>query len=272
MMLDNSENVFFSIVIPCFNASKTIRRAVQSCIGQSFTQFEIIIIDDASSDDTLEVVASLIKENPNFQIKIIQLEKNSGPAKCRNIGLLEAKGDFIAFLDSDDSWVKNKLEVCYYWIRKLDCDFIAHSYIDDLVIDSHLMQPENYIPEMRKYTDLLIKNISQTSCIVVGRSLTNVEKFDSKMRYTEDHELWLRIIYNKPAYFLCGEALTRLNRPQLTKGGLSGNRWAMRKGEIKMYFKSAKYSKISFFLLPLLILFSLAKFIKKEIYLRAYRE
>jgi teichuronic acid biosynthesis glycosyltransferase TuaG len=265
MIVKKSEGVFFSVIIPCYNSEKTIAQTINSCMNQSFSDFEILIIDDASQDETIAVVTNLARSNSDVTIKISSLKKNSGPSVCRNLGWKMAKGKFIAFLDADDVWHLNKLEVCYSWLNKLNCDLLAHSYNEGSNIDNNKLKFESYCAKEKTYYDLLIKNISQTSCIVVRNELNNVEKFDSRMRYTEDHELWLRISYSKSVYFLCGEALTNLGRPQLTKGGLSGNRWAMRKGEMLMLMKSTAYSKFSLFMLPLLIIYSFIKFMKKEI-------
>ncbi len=262
------EEVFFSVVIACYNAEKTIGLAVNSCLNQSFKHFEIIVVDDASSDNSPGVMSELINANPNVNIELIKVGVNSGPSYCRNLGWKKAEGKYIAFLDADDIWHRNKLEVCHSWISALNCDLLAHSYNDESMIIFNPLSVENFIAKEKSYFDLLMKNISQTSCIVIRNGLVAGGGFDTTMRYTEDHDLWLRVSYSKRAYFISGKALTALGRPQLSRGGLSGNRWGMRKGEMKMYLKSTKYSNFSLFLFPLLIIYSLTKYLKKEISLR----
>ena len=262
------EEVFFSIVIACYNAEKTIGLAVNSCLKQSFEKFEIIVVDDASSDNSIGVISELINANPNINIELIKVGVNSGPSFCRNLGWEIAEGKYIAFLDADDIWHRNKLEVCHSWINTLDCDLLAHSYNDESLISFSPLSFESFIAKEKSYFDLLMKNISQTSCIVVRNGLIGVGGFDTTMRYTEDHDLWLRVSYSKRVYFISGKALTALGRPQLSKGGLSGNRWGMRKGEMKMYLKSARYSNFSLLVFPLLIIYSLIKYAKKEMSLK----
>jgi glycosyltransferase involved in cell wall biosynthesis len=272
MTFKKGDHVFFSVVMPCYNAEKTIEKAIYSCVNQSFKQLELVIVDDASVDDTVRIVSELIQANSNINMKVIKLDNNSGPSVCRNLGWELAEGEFIAFLDADDVWHKNKLEICYNWIKKLECDVLAHSYNENLLTTNKQISTDSYIAKERSYFDLLMRNISQTSCVLIKNNLKSDYGFDTTMRYTEDHELWLRVAHSKAVFFLCGEALTSLGRPQLSKGGLSGNRWAMRKGEMKMYLRSARYSKISFFTLPLLIMFSLLKYLKKDISLRMMRK
>ena len=271
MKKKNLKTNFFSVVIPSYNAEKTIVRTLLSCIKQSYSNFEIIIVDDASTDQTVLMMREFIKRNHKFNIKIFKQAKNSGPSVCRNIGIKESKGEYIAFLDADDFWHVDKLFVCNYWLCKLNIDLLAHSHDEK----SEIQRPEartpiNYSIQNKTYLNILIKNIACTPSILIRKNILVNNLFDTSMRYTEDHELWLRISKSYKCCFINGLPLTTLGRPQLSQGGLSANRWAMRKGEIEMYVKSAKYSKLSFFLLPLLVLFSLMKFIRKELLFKIY--
>jgi glycosyltransferase involved in cell wall biosynthesis len=99
-------SVRFSVIIPCFNSAATIGRALSSLVNQSFNDYEIICVDDDSSDDTCDII-SRYSHLTERKIHLIRNEKNSGPANARNKGLEIAKGDFICFLDSDDYYENN---------------------------------------------------------------------------------------------------------------------------------------------------------------------
>ena len=101
-----------SIILPTYNRAHLLPRAVKSIIAQTFSDFEIIIIDDGSSDNTREIVHKLIKNNPTFKIEYLKHANNKGGQAARNSGIRKAKGDWIAFLDSDDEWLPNRLSRC----------------------------------------------------------------------------------------------------------------------------------------------------------------
>lgn len=95
-----------SVIVPSFNRENTIERCLESVLNQTFMPFEIVVVDDCSTDRTIDI----IKHLDTSLIKIIKLEKNSGAQVARNVGIKAAKGDWIAFLDSDDEWLPFKLE------------------------------------------------------------------------------------------------------------------------------------------------------------------
>lgn len=98
-----------SVVIPTYNRDKTIKNTLYSVLGQTVMPMEIIVVDDCSTDSTVKIVKSIRKENR--LIRLICLKKNQGAQAARNYGIKAAKGDWIAFLDSDDDWLENKLEI-----------------------------------------------------------------------------------------------------------------------------------------------------------------
>jgi glycosyltransferase involved in cell wall biosynthesis len=97
-----------SVIIPTYNSESTIARAINSVICQSFQDTEIIICDDASTDSTLEIVYKLKTKHKNQKIIVHKLPSNEGAGAARNLGMLHAKGEYIAFLDSDDEWLTEK--------------------------------------------------------------------------------------------------------------------------------------------------------------------
>lgn len=280
----------FSIVIPCYNSEATLRRAVDSCLAQTWSDFELVLVDDCSSDGTpallVELAAELAAEPvselmPVRVLRHFRLARNSGPSQARNHGWNEARGDYIAFLDADDVWATNKLAIIDAALRAGgDALFLlghAHGVLTSVSEVAGTALPDSalagsalpgsaaaadttVLPDALQpvsWTTLLLRNIAQTSCITVRRELSL--RFDTRMRYAEDHDLWLRIRESGPVAMLPAQVLTWLSRPQMASGGLSGNRWQMRKGELRMYSKLAQRHYRWLLLLPLLWAFSLLK-------------
>ena len=98
-----------SIIMPAYNAAKTIKKSIDSVLSQSFTDWELLVINDSSTDETVEIVSEYVKKDS--RIKLLHTDKSVGkPFYPRNIGIQNALGRFIAFLDSDDVWLSSKLE------------------------------------------------------------------------------------------------------------------------------------------------------------------
>jgi len=240
-----------SVIIPAYNAAASIEKVLRSCYAQTLPPAEIILVDDCSTDDTVAVVQRLFPE-----VRIIRQLENGGPAVARNAGWDAAGGDIIAFMDSDDTWHPQKLEiVAETFKRNPDVTFIAHPYV--------LQLPQvhyDHLPALQKesWLHLLFWSPVQTSCVCVRKTLA--ARFDNSYRYCEDHELSVRLGYKLGCYFI-DAPLTALGRPQLTKGGASGNLWKMRKGQLRVYGSIARYNFAYIFLIPFLWLYSLTKFL-----------
>src|SRR5688500_1983375 len=106
-----------SVILPCYNAQASVRRAVASVAAQSLRPAEVIAVDDASTDGTRETLAKLQGECEPGWLKVVRLERNGGPASARNAGWNLASARWIAFLDADDTWHPRKLEIQYGVLR-----------------------------------------------------------------------------------------------------------------------------------------------------------
>ena len=184
---------FFSVIIPTFNNAHIIGKTIKSVLNQSFTNFEIIIIDDGSTDNTSETIDAI---NDN-RITYKKIKNFGGPSRPRNIGVSLSKSNWICFLDSDDLWKFNKLEVCYNNIN-IDVDLIYH---DMKIVGSTYLKQNRYI-KARKLTspivnDLLINgNCIANSSVVVRKSmLYKVGSINEskEMIAAEDFNTWLKI-------------------------------------------------------------------------------
>lgn len=102
----DQERPTVSVILPTYNRAHLLERAIQSVLDQTYPDFEIIVVDDASIDNTVNIIKGIINE----RIRYIRHEKNKGAAAARNTGIKLAKGKYIAFQDSDDEWLRDKLE------------------------------------------------------------------------------------------------------------------------------------------------------------------
>lgn len=150
-MVDTKE---ISIIIPCYNASKYLRQCIDSILNQTFKNYEIIFINDKSTDNTLDILQEY-KNNSDADIKILENEYNSGPSFTRNKGLSVATGNYIAFIDSDDYIEPQYLEVLYQLIKQYNTEIsmCSSKHVDkngvliDTVIREFLLENQNSIIE-----------------------------------------------------------------------------------------------------------------------------
>jgi glycosyltransferase involved in cell wall biosynthesis len=242
-----------SVVIPAYNAAACITSAIQSCMQQTMQPHEIIVIDDASTDNTCDVLTRY------KDVRLLKQATNQGPSAARNRGIAEATGDVIAFLDSDDTWLPEKLAAVYDIFSKHDeVVYLGHPYM--LSAEQKSARTNNL--STLSYTSVLLKNPYQPSCLAIRKGMPL--RFDESYRYCEDHELSIRVAYQYKVHWLA-DAYTVLGRPQLSTGGASANIWKMRKGELRLYSSIYKQNILFLPLIPFLWIFNIGKMIRRLI-------
>lgn len=193
-----SEKVpFFSIVIPTYNRREKLLKAVKSVLNQSYKEFELIIIDDGSGDETSEA----IKKIDDTRIKFIVHEQSKGANAARNIGINLARGKYISFLDSDDLFLKHKLRRIYEEImRNPECSIFLSSYIKV----KKKRETINFQPNLRltpkQFRNLLCYYLidPSTSGLVINRNvLLKHNGFNENLKRMQDRELLLRLSNKK---------------------------------------------------------------------------
>ena len=246
-------SISFSVLIPSFNSESSIESAIYSCLNQTLKPCEIIVIDDCSADQTVQIVHDIkSRQECKIPIRLLSTSSNSGPAVTRNLGWNNAIGDYITFLDSDDQWHPNKLE-CIHAILYKNYDIQVLCHCNRKAITKTNLRQISML-------SILIKNFVLTPNLIIKHDVE--ERFDENMRYAEDHDLILRLAESFPVYELIGAGIpTALGRAPMTAGGLSGNRSMMRIGELYMYKKFLMKDLTSFFYFPLVILVILMKLI-----------
>ena len=186
-----------TVIIPSYNREKTIKRAVDSVLNQTYKDIEVIVVDDCSTDNTLDVVKS-IKDS---RLKVFKLNENSGACVARNFGIEKAKGEYIAFQDSDDEWLPEKLE------KQMDV-LENNSNINLVFCQFNKIDNENtsvYPPLKtgiitRKV--LLEKSYVSTQTLIGRRECFSTVKFDPQMPRLQDHDLVIRLSKKYCFYFV----------------------------------------------------------------------
>lgn len=253
-----TEKIQFSVIIPVYNAEKTVERALDSVLGQSYPALEIIVVDDASKDGT----PAILQEKYAGKVQFIQKLTNSGSSATRNVGMDAAKGNFIAFLDADDVWHQDKLMLVKTILEATpDVSLFYHPFTQENILDKAL--PEDITLYKLPFVKMLPGNVIATSCAIIRNDPQF--RFEPSMRYTEDYDLWLRTAYRRKVYFI-NIPLTQIFRPFLTKGGISENKWKMRRGEIKAYRRLIKLNPLFALLFPFLFVSSLGKHVYKLVF------
>lgn len=219
-----------SVVIPCFRCSGTIERAVESVFKQTLRPYEVILVEDCSGDQTLSKLYEIKERYPEGWIKVVALEKNGGPGTARNKGWDLSRQEYIAFLDADDSWHPQKVEIQYQWMVEHPeavltghgCDFRKEG---DFVGDFSFSEKREVDRVYRRR--LLMSNQFPTRSVMLKKDLSY--RFKDGKRYCEDYLLWLQIC------FLVGRAIGFLKislliiKRSLGWGGLAGSYGKCRK-------------------------------------------
>lgn len=236
-----------SVVIPAYNAAETIAAAINSVFLQTVKPYEVIVVDDGSKDNSTDIAGQFAG------VFVLTQKENAGPSAARNKGWNAATGDIIAFLDADDTWVPDKLEeILKVFSKNKDIQLLGHSY----AVAGKPPKSHSDVLSSKSYTSILLRNPYQPSCMAVQNSIET--RFDETYRYCEDHEFAIRVAHLHQCAFL-DTPLTILGRPQLSKGGASGNIWKMRKGELRLYTSIHRHSSLYIPFIPILWIYSLLK-------------
>jgi glycosyltransferase involved in cell wall biosynthesis len=182
-----------SVVIPTHDRAHLLHRAITSVLRQIFTDFEILVVDDASTDGTDAVVASF----RDRRIRWLPLSTRGGPGRTRNYGMHAARGDLIAFLDSDDEWLPSKLERQVCRLRQSadpERTLVYCLYARRDALTGRTVVPPRIAPEGSCFADLTRGWTFVTSAALLSRSaLLATRGFDERLAIGEDHDLWLRL-------------------------------------------------------------------------------
>ncbi|MEK6557920.1 MAG: glycosyltransferase [Candidatus Margulisiibacteriota bacterium] len=196
-----ARNPLISIVLPVFNRETRLINTIESVIQQSFQDFELIIVDDGSNDSSVRIAEAYQKSYPQKIRYFIQ--KNRGVSSARNVGIKRARGVYLAFIDSDDLWIKSKLEKQVTKMRTLGWEVSQ--------TEEQWVRNGKKVNAMKKHTkrsgrifyDCLPLCLVSPSAVMIKRAVfEKIGQFDEKLLVTEDYDLWLRISLHYPIYLI----------------------------------------------------------------------
>lgn len=236
-MTEKKINLIVSVIIPTYNRANLVGRAIKSVLEQTFKNIELLVIDDGSDDDTEKVVKNFDSE----AIKYIQHEENKGAAVARNTGIENARGEYVAFLDSGDEWFPQKLEKQVSVLKKkkdVGIVYVGTIYFDERYNDNLL---EIVIPKYKGmvYRKLLEKNIVCGGCssvLIRKQCFEYVGGFDSEFPAAQDWDMWIRIAKLYKFDYIPNILLKYFSQ----KIGISQNIYAIIEGKKKFLNKHRK--------------------------------
>ena len=227
-----------SAIIPTYNRVSFVREAINSVLAQKYTDYEIIVVDDGSNDNTHAVLTAL-----NQQIRIIR-QPNLGVSAARNAGILAAKGTYLAFLDSDDLWQKNKLLHQIQFFQNHPAAKICYTGETWIRNGRHINQTKNHTKyDGWIFEHLLPRCIISASSIMFHREIIEkVGLFDTSLTVCEDYDMWLRLGARFPIYLLPEEYIIKRDGHP---GQLSHQYWGMDRWRVQALANLLKSSELT---------------------------
>lgn len=226
-----------SIVTPSYNSERFIGLSIESVLSQTYTNWEMLIVDDASTDRTVSIAERYGRGDD--RIKLIRLKQNSGVASARNTGIREAQGRFIAFLDSDDLWMPEKLEKQVRFMEKNNASLACTAY---LKMNAEGVVQKRFIDVPNKITYPMILKSNRIGCLTAMVDVRRIGKHYMSDVGHEDYTLWLKILKR-------GHIAYGLNLPlaiyRMRNASLSGNKLKASRFQWKIYREIEKISFIN---------------------------
>jgi len=230
-----------SVIMPAYNAAPFLEEAISSVMSQTVTDWELFVIDDGSSDDTRQIAAEFMHADPRVQLVVN--EGNMGVAKTRNRGIGLAKGQYIAFLDSDDVWHPEKLE-CQ--LEKMQAAGAGICYCSYRIIGSagNKVRADYLVPETAGYGDILKENYIQCSAMLIRADIVKRILFNTEF-FHEDYILGLDMLRSGETAVGCRELLLDWryleNSRSFDKRKSAANRWRIYRDYLRMPLHTSIY-------------------------------
>lgn len=239
-MKNKEKNPLVSIITPLFNGEGFIEETIKSVISQSYGNWEMIIVDDCSMDNGPKIVENYV--NGEKRIKLIRLAENGGGAVARNRSIKEAKGKYIAFLDSDDIWYPEKLEKQVKFMEENDYSF-TYTWYEKISEKGQLLGEIVKSKDKVDYKELLKSN--QIGCLTATYNQNKLGKiYMPLIRKRQDYALWLQIL-KKTRYGYClKESLAQY---RIVNGSISSNKISLLKYNWQLFYQIEKLNFIKSF-------------------------
>ena len=235
-----------SVIMPAYNAELFIEKAILSVANQTFSDWELLVIDDGSSDQTPTIVSKLA--SADHRIKFLINKENMGCAKSRNRGLDIAVGKYIAFLDSDDIWHPQKLERQLEAIKNSGVGICYCSY-EIIDASENNVKADYIVPEKAEFKDILMENYIQCSAMLIRSDIVKKFMFNTEF-FHEDYILGLDMLRSGEMAVGCKETLLKWryleNSRSFNKKKSALNRWLIYRKYLKLPIYKAAYLFIGY--------------------------
>lgn len=253
-----------SCIIPMYNSSKTILRALESIKNQTYLgKFQIIVVDDGSNDQSISLVEGFKNRNSDLWIDLIK-KKNGGVSSTRNLGMKYAQGEYIAFLDSDDHWLDEKIDLQLNVMISQKNIHLLGCTGDGITLKRVLGRKVGRLIPLEPFGYVLKSQLITSTVLFKREVYERIGGFDESMKYAEDMNYWLRSMEHFKCYLLNKPlVIMEYNNDMKHSGGLSSKLWAMEKGELKNIRDVYNKEQINFGEYIFASLFSFLKFIKR---------
>ncbi|CAM4074741.1 glycosyltransferase family 2 protein [Gillisia hiemivivida] len=231
------ESPLVSVIMPAYNSAKFIAESIQSVLHQFHSNWELLIIDDASEDNTVEIIEKFASSDPRIQL--FQNKTNKGTGISRNIGIKAAQGSYIAFLDADDLWLPKKLEAQLDFMKRRDLEMTYSSYYLINESGQELHKKIQALPIL-SYKKLLKSNyVGNLTGIYKVEKLGKI--YSPILRKRQDWALWLAILKRIESTKGIIEPLAKY---RIRENSISNNKTALLKYNYLIYREFLKYSKL----------------------------
>jgi len=232
-----------SIITPSYKSEKFISQTIKSVLAQTYQDWEMIIVDDVSPDNSNEIIEEYCKKDS--RIKLIKLEQNSGPAIARNRAIEEAKGRYIAFLDADDLWKSDKLEKQIKFMEEKNCALSYSAY--ETMSEEGVLQNKYINPPLKlSYKDLLKSNY--IGCLTAIYDTQKIGKvYMPSISKRQDYGLWLKILRKTDFAYGMDEPLAIY---RIMSNSVSSNKFKLLKYHYKLFteFENISFIKTLYYL------------------------
>ncbi|MDE1239237.1 glycosyltransferase family 2 protein [Vibrio aestuarianus] len=221
-----------SVIIPYFEAADSIEASLQSVFNQSLLPLEVIIVNDASSEEDFTRLIDIVSKYKNTKpdIHVYSDNVNRGASFCRNFAIERAKGDYLAFLDSDDVWHQNKLKIHYKFMEQSGAKLSAHGYVHNLNVEEYPNIEDDSVVIVSRW-DFVYRNPFFTPTVMAKRE--SFLLFDDRFRRVDDYKCWLENFEHEKCYLL-GAKLAGGFKSPIGASGLTGSLSKMHKAYISV--------------------------------------
>lgn len=200
-----------SVITPVYNAEKYIVETMECVMAQSYANWELLLVEDCSSDETVKIIAGYMEERKDSRLRLIRQLSNMGAARARNRGLKEAKGRYIAYLDADDLWMPEKLERELQFMKEKNAAFVftGYEFADEQGRGTGKVV---HVPETLSYRQALSNTTIFTTTVMFDTQKIPVEQLEMPVMKSEDTALWFRVLRSGCTAYGLDENLVKYRR------------------------------------------------------------